>query len=198
MSSTLKPAFVLLVLFTLLTGVVYPLTVTGIARVAFSRQASGSMIVEGGRTRGSRLIGQEFSGAGYFWGRPSATGPVAYNALASSGSNLGPTNPALHAAVSSRVAALRAAGADSAVRVPVELVTASASGLDPHISPGAAEYQVERVARARGLEPAGVRELVRRHTAGRQFGVLGEPRVNVLELNLELDRKAATVNGVRR
>lgn len=192
MFSQLRPAFVLLVAFTLLTGVAYPLVVTGIARVAFPAQASGSLIVEGGRTLGSRLIGREFHGSAYFWSRLSATGPTPYNAMASSGSNLGPTNPALYAAVSGRVSALRAAGSDSARAVPVDLATASGSGLDPHVSPAAAEYQVDRVAAARGIAPERVRELVRRHTSARQFGLLGEPRVNVLGLNLALDREAGT------
>lgn len=186
-----RPALVLLAAFTLLTGVGYPLVVTGLSAVVFPRQAAGSLIERDGRVVGSRLIGQEFSGPGHFWGRLSATGPVPFNAMASSGSNLGPTNPALCAAVEARVAALRATGADSTRLVPVDLVTASGSGLDPNISPAAAEYQVERVARARGLDAEQVRLLVARHTTGRQFGVLGEPRVNVLELNLELDRAAS-------
>lgn len=191
MFSQLRPAFVLLVWFTLITGVAYPVAVTGIARLVFPQRADGSLIVRDGRTVGSKLIGQEFSDPGHFWGRLSATGPVPYNASASTGSNFGPMNPALLAAVKSRVAALRAAGSDSTALVPVDLVTASASGLDPEISPAAAEYQVERVARARAMAPEDVRALVLRHTSPRQFGVLGEPRVNVLALNLELDQGAA-------
>lgn len=191
MFSQLRPAFVLLVWFTLITGVAYPVAVTGIARLVFPQRAEGSLIVRDGRTVGSKLIGQEFSDPGHFWGRLSATGPVPYNASASTGSNFGPMNPALLAAVKSRVAALRAAGSDSTALVPVDLVTASASGLDPEISPAAAEYQVERVARARAMAPEDVRALVLRHTSPRQFGVLGEPRVNVLALNLELDQGAA-------
>lgn len=190
MFSQLRPAFVLLVWFTLITGVAYPVAVTGIARLVFPQRAEGSLIVREGRTVGSKLIGQEFSDPGHFWGRLSATGPVPYNASASTGSNFGPMNPALLAAVKSRVAALRAAGSDSTALVPVDLVTASASGLDPEISPAAAEYQVERVARARAMAPEDVRALVLRHTSPRQFGVLGEPRVNVLALNLELDQGA--------
>jgi potassium-transporting ATPase KdpC subunit len=187
---TLRPALVLLLFFTLLTGVVYPLAVTGIARLVFPRQAEGSLIVRDGRVVGSRLVGQAFTAPRHFWGRPSAT-TVPYDAAASSGSNLGPLNPALRAAVATRIAALRAADPEARGPVPVDLVTASASGLDPHISPAAAEYQVARVARARGLAPAEVRALVRRHTEGRTFGLLGEPRVNVLELNLALDGGAA-------
>lgn len=151
MFSSVRPALVLLVLFTLLTGVAYPLVVTGIARIAFPRQAAGSLIVEHSRAVGSSLIGQEFSDPAHFWGRRSATAPAPYNAAASSGSNLGPTNPALFAAVRARVAALRAGAADSTVLVPVDLVTASGSGLDPQISPAGAEFQVERIARARQL-----------------------------------------------
>lgn len=189
MSATLRPAFVLLLSFTVLTGVVYPLVVTGVSRVAFRRQATGSLVTESGRVVGSSLIGQEFHSPRYFWGRLSATGPVPYNAAASTGSNLGPLNPALATAAAHRLAALYAAGQDSTVAVPVDLVSASGSGLDPHVSPAAAEYQVERVALARGADPAAVRTLVREHTEGRQFGVLGQSRVNVLALNLALDRR---------
>jgi K+-transporting ATPase ATPase C chain len=175
-----------LIVFTVITGVAYPLVVTGIAQVAFKHQANGSLIIQNGRTMGSRLIGQPFSDPKYFWSRPSATSPQPYNGASSSGSNQGPTNPALKDAVADRIKAL---GSD--VRpVPADLVTASASGLDPHISPAAAEYQLARVAKARGLPQAKVKELVERHTEGRSLGVLGEPRVNVLELNLALDAAA--------
>jgi K+-transporting ATPase ATPase C chain len=177
----------MLIVMTVITGVLYPLVVTGIGQVAFPDPANGSLIREGDKVRGSRLIGQPFTEAKYFWSRPSATGPMAYNGAASSGSNQGPTNPALKEAVEGRVKALRDAGGDPSKPVPVDLVTASGSGLDPNISPAAAEYQVERVAKARGLSPDAVRALVAKHTEGRQLGVLGEPRVNVLELNLALD-----------
>lgn len=187
MRSEIRPAVVMLALFTLLTGVAYPLAVTGIARLAFSAQAEGSLIRVGRRAVGSRLIGQPFNAPGYFWGRLSATGPFPYNAAASTGSNYGPSNPALGAAAAARIAALHAADPTATGPVPVDLVTASGSGLDPHVSPAAAEYQVARVARARGLAPDQVRALVRRHTQGRTWGLLGEPRVNVLELDLELD-----------
>jgi K+-transporting ATPase ATPase C chain len=188
MSSELRPAVVMIVALSVITGVAYPLAVTGIARLAFPKQAGGSLVVRDGHVVGSRLVGQAFDDPKYFWGRPSATGPVPYNAAASSGSNLGPLNPALADAVAARIAALRAADSTATGPVPVDLVTASGSGLDPHISPAAAEFQVARVARARGLAPDAVRSLVARHTEGRTFGLLGEPRVNVLELNLELER----------
>jgi len=187
MLQTILQSLRALVVLTVITGVAYPLVVTGIAQVAFPDQAKGSLIREGGKVRGSRLIGQPFAEARDFWSRPSATGPMPYNGASSSGSNQGPTNPALKEAVEGRVKALRDAGGDPAKPVPVDLVTASGSGLDPHISPAAAEYQVERVAKARGLAPDAVRVLVDRYTEGRQLGVLGEPRVNVLELNLALD-----------
>ena len=177
-----------LIVFTVITGVAYPLIVTGIAQVAFNDQANGSLLRDGDKVVGSRLIGQPFSDAKYFWSRPSATSPVPYNGGASSGSNQGPTNPALKEAVEGRVKALREAGSDASKRVPVDLVTASGSGLDPHISPAAAEYQIPRVAKVRNLPEEKVRELVQRHTEGRQLGFLGEPRVNVLTLNLALDR----------
>ena len=176
-----------LVVLSVITGVLYPLVVTGIAQVAFKDKANGSLIRKDGKVLGSSLIGQPFSDPKNFWSRPSATSPMPNNGTASSGSNQGPTNPALKEAVEGRVKALREAGGDAAKAVPVDLVTASGSGLDPHISPAAAEYQVERVAKARGIDAAKVRDLVARHTEGRQLGFLGEPRVNVLELNLALD-----------
>jgi K+-transporting ATPase ATPase C chain len=185
----LRPALVSLALLTLITGVAYPLVVTGIAKTVFSEQANGSLIVEDGKVIGSRLIGQPFDDPKYFWGRRSATSPFPYNASASSGSNQGPTNPALTKAVQERVDALRAADPGNTAPVPVDLVTASASGLDPHISPAAALYQVRRVAKARNVDEAKVREVVASHVEGRQLGFLGEPRVNVLALNLALDGK---------
>jgi len=183
----LRSAILIFLVLTVLTGLVYPLVVTGIAQAVFPRQANGSLITEGGHVRGSSLIGQPFAGPRYFWGRPSATGPFPYNAVSSSGSNLGPTNKALIDRVKADVERIRAAHPGKGP-VPVDLVTASGSGLDPHISPAAAIYQVERVAAARGLSPADVRQLVDRHTEGRWLGVIGEARVNVLELNLDLDR----------
>ena len=187
MARTFKDAFLMLVVLTILTGVVYPLIVTGIARGIFPAQANGSLIERDGKAVGSALIGQPFSHAKYFWSRPSATSPMPYNAGASSGSNQGPLNPALADAVKARIEALQKADPDNKAPVPVDLVTASGSGLDPHISPAAAEYQVERVAKARGVAPEKVRALVVEQTEERQLGFLGEPRVNVLKLNLALD-----------
>jgi len=187
MDTILRPCLGVFVMLTLVTGVAYPLVVTGIGRIAFASEANGSAIEREGRAVGSALLGQPFSGPGHFWSRPSATGPQPYNGAASSGSNQSPTNPALAEAVALRVAALRAADPGNANPVPVDLVTASGSGLDPHVSPAAAEYQVARVARARGMAPDRVRKIVASHTEGRALGVLGEPRVNVLELNLALD-----------
>jgi K+-transporting ATPase ATPase C chain len=189
--SEFRPAVVLLTLFTLLTGGVYPLAVTAVARLVFPRQSEGCLLQAGGRIVGSHLIGQPFDEPRYFWGRPSATSPVPYDASSSSGSNLGPSNPVLLDAVRRRIAALRAADPGAKAPVPVDLVTASGSGLDPDISPAAAEYQASRVAHARGLALEHVRALIRDHTVGRALGLLGEPRVNVLELNLALDALTA-------
>jgi K+-transporting ATPase ATPase C chain len=189
MRNQIRPAIVSLLFLTVVTGVMYPAVVTAIAHVAMPGRAGGSVIERGGKAVGSSLIGQPFSDARYFWPRPSATSPVPYNAAAGGGSNLGPSNPALTQAVRERTAALSATGAPAAP-VPVDLVTASGSGLDPHISPAAAYYQVERVARARSMTPGAVRKLVDEHTEGRTLGILGEPRVNVLELNLALDSAA--------
>jgi K+-transporting ATPase ATPase C chain len=182
-----RTALLMLLLLSVITGLAYPALVTGIAHLLFPHQANGSLIVKDGKTVGSALIGQPFDDPKYFRGRPSATSPFPYNPSASSGSNLGPASPALTEAVQARVNALRAADPNNTVPVPVDLVTASGSGLDPHISPAAALYQVPRVAKARRMDPAVVRQLVERHTEGRQLGLLGEPRVNVLRLNLALD-----------
>ncbi|MBX3003459.1 MAG: potassium-transporting ATPase subunit KdpC [Anaerolineales bacterium] len=189
--SVFFPAFVLLVLFTLVTGVFYPVLVTGIAKLAFPNQANGSLLEQDGELLGSRLIGQPFTDPAYFWSRPSATGPFAYNAAASSGSNLGPSTQALYDAITDRVAALRAADPGNLAPVPVDLVTASASGLDPHISPQAAYYQAARVARLRGLSEEAVRNLILEHTERPWLGFWGQARVNVLELNVALDAYAA-------
>lgn len=187
----LRPALVALVLFTLLTGLIYPAAVTGLAQLVFPRQANGSLLTVDGKPVGSERIGQPFDAPKYFRGRPSATTPYPYNAGASSGSNLGPTNPALVDAVKARIDALHQADPDNHDPVPVDLVTASGSGLDPDISPAAAYYQAHRVARARGLADEQVRQLVGRHIQPRQLGVLGEARVNVLQLNLDLDSLSA-------
>jgi len=190
--SQLKPAVVLLVLLSVLTGLVYPLLVTVIAQTVFPAQANGSLVVASdGRLLGSRLIGQAFDDPKYFWGRLSATGPFAYNSAASSGSNLGPLNPTLVENAQGRIDALRQADPGGQRPIPVDLVTASGSGLDPHISPASAQWQVDRVARARGLAPADVQALVVRHTEGRQWGFFGEARVNMLALNLALDAMPA-------
>jgi K+-transporting ATPase ATPase C chain len=187
MLKELKPAVLLLLVMTVLTGVAYPLIVTAIAQAVFPRQANGSLIQREGKASGSELIGQPFGDPKHFWSRPSATSPYPYNASSSSGSNQGPLNPALIEAVTGRIKALRDADPGNTAQVPADLVTASASGLDPHISPAAAEYQVGRVARARGIAPDKLRALVASSTEGRQLGFLGEPRVNVLKLNLALD-----------
>lgn len=191
-----RPALVLFGALTLLTGVVYPLVVTGIAQAVFPKQANGSLVLREGKAIGSELIGQPFTGVGYFWSRPSTTGPFAYNAAASGGSNFGPLSAALRDSVRGRIALLESAGTSVGLPpggpVPVDLVTSSGSGLDPHISLAAAEYQVVRVARARGLDERVVRELVLSHTQGRQLGLLGEPCVNVLLLNLALDHAAGS------
>jgi potassium-transporting ATPase KdpC subunit len=193
MLAHIRPALTLLLFLTLITGVIYPLAVTGIAQLVFPHQANGSLITVADRIYGSELIGQSFSDPGYFWGRLSSTAPLPYNAFyaatmtGSSGSNYGPLNPALISAARARVAALKAADPSNTASIPVDLVTASGSGLDPHISVAAAYYQVHRVAVARGLSDAAVRSLVDKYTQGRQFFILGEPRVNVLLLNLGLD-----------
>ncbi len=193
----IRPAIVSLVIFTIITGVLYPALITGIAQVVFPNQANGSLIKDAnGTIIGSELIGQEFSDPSYFWGRLSATGPVPYNAAASSGSNYGPLNPSLigeEGIIQTRINALRdadsAAGVTNTAPIPVDLVTASASGLDPQISPAAALYQLPRVAALRGTDEASIRSLVDEFTEGRTLGLLGEPRVNVLELNLALDER---------
>ena len=193
MQSQIRPALVALVIFTILTGLVYPLVVTGLAQVIFPWQANGSLIVRNGQPVGSELIGQPFDAPKYFWGRLSATSPAGYTAFngdkltGSSGSNYGPLNPALVDAAQARIKALQEADPSNTAPIPVDLVTASGSGLDPHMSPAAAAYQVGRVARARGLSEATVRQMVAQHTEGRTLGLLGEPRVNVLALNRALD-----------
>lgn len=186
MNTQIRSCIVMFSTLTLLTGVVYPAFVTVVAQVLFPHQANGSVIEQGGSRKGSELIGQTFDAPHFFWGRPSATSPTGYNSAASTGSNLGPTNPALLEAIKVRIAALREAHPGQTQAIPADLVTASGSGLDPHISPAAAEFQVGRVAKARGMSVEKLREIVARHTRGRQLGLLGEPCVNVLELNLEL------------
>ena len=185
--ASLRPALVLFLLLTVLTGFLYPLVVTGVAQLLFPARASGSIVMRDGHAVGSRLIGQSFSDPKYFWSRPSATTPQPYNGTASTGSNLGPLNPALRDAIRQRVAALRAADPGNGAPVPIDLVTASGSGLDPEISLAAANYQAARVARTRGLARERVQALIAQHAEGTLVGILGEPRVNVLELNLALD-----------
>lgn len=187
MISLMRPAISIFIVFTILTGILYPGLVTVIAQTLFPPQANGSLIRQGDQAIGSSLIGQPFSNPKYFWGRVSATSPSPYNAASSSGSNLGPTNAALTASVQDRVNALKQHDTSKGL-VPVDLVTSSASGLDPHISPAAAEYQVARIAKSRNLSEAKLRELVAQCTQGRQFGLLGEPRVNVMKLNIALDK----------
>jgi potassium-transporting ATPase KdpC subunit len=187
MNTIIRPAVTLFLIMTVLTGIVYPFAVTGLAQVLFHDRAEGSLLMADGHAIGSRLIGQSFSDPKYFWSRPSATAPQPYNAIASGASNLGPLNPALTDAVGARIAALKAADPTNSLPVPVDLVTASASGLDPDMSIAAARYQAARVARTRGLDPAAVQSLIDAHARGRLLGLIGEPRVNVLELNLALD-----------
>lgn len=187
MLTTMRNAIMSIIIFTIITGLVYPLIVTGFAQMIFPAQANGSIINMNGNAVGSALLGQQFDDPRYFWGRPSATMPYPYNGAASSGSNLGPNNPVLDKAIQERASALRAADREEPTMIPIDLVTASGSGLDPHISPAAATYQLRRVAKARGIEEAKVRVLVAANTEDRQFGILGEPRVNVLKLNLSLE-----------
>jgi K+-transporting ATPase ATPase C chain len=190
MTKTLRNAFGLFLMLTLVTGVAYPLLVTGVATLSMPGAAGGSLVMREGKAVGSSLLGQPFSDAKYFWGRPSATGPQPNNGAASTGSNLSPANPALLEAIAGRVAALRAVDPGNTAPVPVDLVTASGSGLDPHITPAAAQYQAARVARARGMGEEDVRRMIGAHIERRTFGILGEPRVNVLALNLALDAGA--------
>jgi K+-transporting ATPase ATPase C chain len=189
---TIWPAIKLFVLLTIITGIAYPLLITGIGQLLMSKQVNGSLIEKDGKLIGSSLIGQNFTEPKYFWGRPSATTPYPNNATASSGSNLGPLNPALAKAVKTRVTALKSADPTNTLPIPVDLVTASASGLDPEISPAAANYQINRVAKARGLSNETLQKLISDNTKGRQWGVLGEPRVNVLLLNIALDKLTTT------
>ena len=190
MLKELKPAIVVLGLLTLLTGAAYPALITGVAQALFPDQANGSLIVQNGKAVGSRLIGQTFSDPSHFWGRPSATAPMPFNAASSGGSNRGPLNPALEEAVKGRIEALMASDPTQTAAIPVDLVTASGSGLDPHISVAAAQWQAPRIARLHKLPEAQVRELIASNTEGRQLGILGEPRVNVLALNLGLEKMA--------
>jgi K+-transporting ATPase ATPase C chain len=187
MKTLIRPVLVLFILMTVITGVIYPIVVTAIGHAAFAAQANGSLLVRNGKLAGSALIGQQFDAPAYFWGRLSATTPQPYNAQNSGGSNLGPTNPALADEIKGRLDALKAAGNDMSQPVPVDLVTSSGSGLDPEISPAAAAYQAARVAKARGLPVDQVTNLITSNTSGRQFGIFGEARVNVLKLNLALD-----------
>jgi potassium-transporting ATPase KdpC subunit len=187
MLTHLRPVFMVLLMLTLVTGVIYPLAITGIAQLLFPDQANGSLILVDGQVRGSTLIGQPFDDPGYFWSRPSATSPFPYNAAASSGSNLGPSNPVLKEVIQARIIALKEADPSNILPIPVDLVTASGSGLDPHISPAAAYYQLPRVARLRNLSEDLLASLVAQYTEPAQFGFLGEPRVNVLLLNIALD-----------
>jgi len=189
MFTMIRNSLMSLLVFTILTGIIYPLAVTGIAQVIFPRQANGSIITKDGKAVGSKLIGQQSDDPKKFWGRLSATTPYPYNGGSSSGSNLGPNNPDLVKAVQARIDALRTAGPGNDAKIPVDLVTASGSGLDPHISPAAAEYQLHRVAKARGLDDTKVRDIIANHTKGRWLGVIGEPVVNVLELNFALDEQ---------
>ncbi|MCX6005975.1 MAG: potassium-transporting ATPase subunit KdpC [Chloroflexi bacterium] len=187
MQHQLRSALVILAVFTVITGIIYPLLVTGIAQLVFNNQANGSFIIKDSKNYGSYLIGQQFSNPKYFWGRPSATAPSPYNASASSGSNYGPLNPALRDGIEARIEALRSYDPDNTLPIPVDLVTYSGSGLDPHISLAAAMYQSHRVAKYRGTPEEKILPLIRGATEGRQLGILGEPRVNVLLLNLALD-----------
>jgi K+-transporting ATPase ATPase C chain len=187
MKNILRPVLVLFAALTVVTGLVYPIVVTAVAHAAFPHQANGSLIEKDGKAVGSELLGQQFDAPSYFWGRLSATSPNPYNPQASGGSNLGPTNPALADEVKGRISALHDADPTNTAPIPVDLVTSSGSGLDPDISPAAAAYQIDRVAKARKLSPNDVDALVQRETTGRQFGILGEARVNVLKLNLALD-----------
>lgn len=191
LKQSIRPAVVLFILLSIITGVAYPLATTALGKWLLPKQANGSLIEHDGKLVGSSLIGQNFTEPQYFWGRPSATGPYPNNAAASSGSNQGPLNPALAEAVKSRVNALKVADPDNTLPVPVDLVTASASGLDPHISPAAAAYQASRVAKMRGISTTSVQALINDNTEGRQWGIFGEPRVNVLSLNIALDKNTA-------
>ncbi|MGC1454094.1 MAG: potassium-transporting ATPase subunit KdpC [Nitrospirota bacterium] len=195
MLTMIRNSLMSLLIFTILTGIIYPLAVTGVAQVIFPRQANGSIISKNGKAIGSKLIGQQFDDPKSFWGRLSATTPYPYNGGSSSGSNLGPNNPDLMKAVQARIDALHGADADNGAKIPVDLVTASGSGLDPHISPAAAEYQIHRVAKTRGLDDAKVRDIIANNTKGRWLGVIGESTVNVLMLNMALDEQTVTGGG---